>query len=117
MFLWKRDGYRGKENVRSPWSAIDLAGALQKHAGDTISLLGEPFQIVGITRFKSVINRNGVVVPLADLQEVTFRPGGVTFLWVKLAHPEDPAEVDRVSSAIEAIGGSVRIKERGCTSQ
>jgi putative ABC transport system permease protein len=84
---------------------IDLAGALQKHAGDTISLLGEPFQIVGITRFKSVINRNEVVIPLSDLQEVTFRPGAVTFLWVRLAHPENPAEADRVANAIEAIGG------------
>jgi putative ABC transport system permease protein len=84
---------------------IDLAGALQKHAGDTISLLGEPFQIVGITRFKSIINRNEVVVPLSDLQDVTFRPGAVTYLSVRLAHPEKPAEVDRVSSAIAAIGG------------
>lgn len=83
---------------------IDLAGALQKHAGDTISLLGEQFQIVGITRFNSIINRNVVVVPLADLQEVTFRSGAVTFLSVKLAHPEDPGEVERVSRDIEALG-------------
>jgi len=84
---------------------IDIADALQKHVGETISFLGEPFQIVGITRFKSVINRNEVVVPLADLQEVTFRPGAVTYLSVRLANPGDPADVDRVSSAIEAIDG------------
>jgi putative ABC transport system permease protein len=83
---------------------IDLARTLQKHAGNTIVLLGEPFQIVGITRFNSVINRNVVVVPLADLQEVTFRSGALTFLSVKLAHPEDPAEIERISSAIEAAG-------------
>jgi putative ABC transport system permease protein len=83
---------------------IDLARALQKHAGDTINLLGEPFLIVGITRFSSVINRNVVVVMLTDLQEVTFRSGAITFLSVKLAHPEDPAEVDRVARAIEATG-------------
>jgi putative ABC transport system permease protein len=83
---------------------IDLARALQKHAGDTINLLGEPFLIVGITRFSSVINRNVVVVALTDLQEVTFRSGAITFLSVKLAHPEDPAEVDRIAKAIEATG-------------
>ena len=83
---------------------IDLAHALQKHAGDAIGLLGEQFQIVGITRFNSIINRNVVVVPLADLQGVTFRSGAVTFLSVKLAHPEDPAEVERVSRAIEVAG-------------
>jgi putative ABC transport system permease protein len=84
---------------------IDLARAMQKHAGDSIGLLGEQFKIVGITRFNSIINRNVVVVPLADLQELTFRPGVVTFLSVKLARPGNPAEVERVTHAIEAIGG------------
>jgi putative ABC transport system permease protein len=84
---------------------IDLARAMEKHAGDTIGLLGEQFKIVGVTRFNSIINRNIVVVPLADLQELTFRPGVVTFLSVKLAHPGNPAEVERVTKAIEAIGG------------
>ena len=70
-----------------------------------IGLLGEQFKIVGITRFNSIINRNIVVVPLADMQELTFRPGVVTFLSAKLAHPGDSAEVDRVARDIEAIGG------------
>ena len=106
-FFWQnvpleegRQPQRGERKVAL--MGIDLARALQKHAGDTIGLLGEPFQIVGITRFNSVINRNLVVVPLTDLQELTFRPGALTFLSIKLAHPEDPAEVDRVSKAIEA---------------
>ena len=68
---------------------IDLARVMQKHAGDMIGLLGEQFKIVGITRFNSIINRNIVVVPLADMQELTFRPGVVTFLSTKLAHPGD----------------------------
>jgi len=84
---------------------IDLARAMQKHAGDAIGLLGEQFQIVGITRFNSIINRNVVVVPLADLQELTFRPDAVTFLSVKLARPEDPGEVERVVRDIDALDG------------
>ena len=84
---------------------IDLARVMQKHAGDMIGLLGEQFKIVGITRFNSIINRNIVVVPLADMQELTFRPGVVTFLSAKLAHPGDSAEVERVARDIEAIGG------------
>ena len=95
-----RQPQRGERKVAL--MGIDLARALQKHAGDTIGLLGEQFKIIGITRFNSVINRNLVIVPLTDLQELTFRPGALTFLSVKLAHPEDPAEVDRVSKAIEA---------------
>jgi putative ABC transport system permease protein len=84
---------------------IDLARAMQKRAGDSIGLLGERFNIVGITRFNSIINRNIVVVPLADLQELTFRPNVVTFLSVKLDHPQNQAEFERVTKAIEAIGG------------
>jgi putative ABC transport system permease protein len=78
---------------------------MQKRAGDSIGLLGERFNIVGITRFNSIINRNIVVVPLADLQELTFRPNVVTFLSVKLDHPQNQAEFERVTKAIEAIGG------------
>jgi putative ABC transport system permease protein len=84
---------------------IDLAHAMQKHAGDSIGLLEEQFKIVGITRFNSIINRNIVVVPLADMQELTFRPDAVTFFSVKLAHPQDSAEVERVVRDIEALGG------------
>jgi putative ABC transport system permease protein len=84
---------------------IDLARAMQKHARDTIGLLGEQFKIVDVTRFNSIINRNTVVVPLADLKELTFRPSVVTSLSAKLAHPENPAGVERVTQAIEAIGG------------
>jgi putative ABC transport system permease protein len=82
----------------------DLAHNLKKHTGDTITLLGEPFRIVGISRFSSVINRNIVVVPLADLQEATFRPGAVSFFSIKLENPNDPAEVERVSNDIQKLG-------------
>ena len=84
---------------------IDLARAMQKHAGDTIGLLGEQFKIIGVTRFNSIINRNIVVVPLADLQELTFRPSVVTFLVREARPPGESAEVERVTQAIEAIGG------------
>jgi hypothetical protein len=46
--------------------------------------LGEKFRIVGMTNYQSIINRNQVIVNLADLQEITFRKGAVTFFAVKL---------------------------------
>jgi putative ABC transport system permease protein len=82
----------------------DIAQALGKKVGDDITLLGENFKIVGLTDYHSVINRNQVIVKLADLQELTFRPDAVTFLSIKLQHPGDQAEADRVSQAIEAMG-------------
>jgi putative ABC transport system permease protein len=81
----------------------EIARTLDKKVGDDITLLGEKFRIVGLTDFQSIINRNQVIVKLADLQELTFRTGAVTFLSIKLDHPGDDAEADRVSQTIEAM--------------
>jgi putative ABC transport system permease protein len=80
----------------------DIAQALNKRLGDTISLMDVDFRIVGVSRYASLINRNAVLTPLADLQELTFRPGLVTFLYARVASPENPAAVERISRAFEA---------------
>ena len=72
--------------------------------GDDIALLGEKFRVIGISNYTSIINRNAVVVELADLQEITFRTGAVTFISVKLKPPGGPEEADRVAKAIEGLG-------------
>ena len=82
----------------------DIARTLDKHVGDDITLLGEKFRVIGISNYTSIINRNAVVVELADLQEITFRTGAVTFIAVKLAPPRGPEEADRVAKAIEGMG-------------
>lgn len=82
----------------------DIADALHKRLNDNITLFGEQFQIVGITRFSSIINRNAVFVPLADLQEITFRFGVVTFFYAKLADADDLAGVKRIREAMETPG-------------
>jgi hypothetical protein len=64
----------------------------------------EKFRVIGINNYTSIINRNAVVVELADLQEITFRTGAVTFIAVKLAPPGGPEEADRVAKAIEGLG-------------
>jgi putative ABC transport system permease protein len=80
----------------------DAASALGKSVGDTIMLLGTRFEVIGLTRYASIINRHAIVMPLDDLQELTFRPGAVTFLHVQLKHPEDSEETERISRAMEA---------------
>ena len=72
--------------------------------GDSVTLLGEQFFILGITHYASLINRNEVIVDLADLQDLTFRPGAVTFLSIKLDHPRDAEEAARIFKRIESIG-------------
>ena len=79
----------------------DIARTLDKHVG---TLLGEKFRVIGISNYTSIINRNAVVVELADLQEITFRTGAVTFISVKLKPPGGPEEADRVAKAIEGLG-------------
>jgi putative ABC transport system permease protein len=81
----------------------DIARTLGKTVGDDITLLGETFRIVGLTDYHSIINRNQVIVKLADLQELAFRTDAVTFLSIKLDDPDDQAEADRVAEAIESL--------------
>lgn len=81
----------------------DIANTLGKQVGDDITLLGEKFRIIGLTNYTSIINRNAVIVELADLQEITFRSGAVTYISVRLEHPEKPDEADRVARDIENL--------------
>jgi putative ABC transport system permease protein len=94
----------------------DIARTLDKHVGDDITLLGDKFRVVGITDYASIINRNAVIVGLADLQEITFRTGAVTFISIKLAHPGSADEADRVARAIEALGQLSVTKSEGVLS-
>lgn len=81
----------------------DVASALGKRIGDRLELLGLSFEIIGITDFRSIITRNAAILPLEDLQEAIFRPGAVTFLHVRVAHPGDAVEIERISRTIEAM--------------
>jgi putative ABC transport system permease protein len=81
----------------------DIAETLDKKVGDDITLIGETFRIIGITNYASIINRNAIIVELADLQDVTFRTGAVTYISVRLEDPDNPGEADRVADAIEGM--------------
>src|SRR5207245_6989415 len=80
------------------------AESLSKKLGDSIEILGEKFRIVGITKYASIINRGTVLVPLADLQEVTYRRSQVSMFHVNLRRGASPADIDRVKQDIAAIG-------------
>ena len=93
-----RAGERGIALIGS-----DIASALGKRIGDRLELLGVSFEIIGITNYRSIITRNAAIVPLEDLQEAVFRPGAVTFLHLRIAHPGDAAAIDRISRTLEAM--------------
>jgi putative ABC transport system permease protein len=77
------------------------ADALAKKPGDTIELLGEPFTVIGIAKYKSLINRGTVMLPLGDLQELSYRLNQVTMIHVNVARG---AEIAPVRQAIEELG-------------
>ena len=81
-----------------------VADVLGKQVGDTIELLGTPFKVIGISKFSSVINRGEVLVPLKDLQDLTYRTGQVTMFSVTLQHEASKSEIERVRNDIAALG-------------
>jgi putative ABC transport system permease protein len=83
------------------------AAALGKNLTDEIELFGQPFKIVGIAGYASGVNRSAVLVPLAGLQEVSYRPRQVTIAHVDAADADDRTALARVRDAIEATGSVV----------
>jgi putative ABC transport system permease protein len=80
------------------------ANALKKTVGDTVNILDAEFRVVAISGYSSALNRSLIIVPLADLQEVTFRNAQVTFFHLRLAAGSAPADVERIKQQIAGIG-------------
>ncbi|MCB1498780.1 MAG: FtsX-like permease family protein [Bauldia sp.] len=88
-------------------AAILGAGAaesLGKAVGDDLDIMDEHFTIVGIADYQSALNRSAIFVHLADLQEIGFKEGQVTVVYIELARDADHADTDRIKAEIEALG-------------
>jgi putative ABC transport system permease protein len=83
------------------------AAALGKDLNDELDLFGETFRVIGITGYTASVNRGLVLVPLADLQEVSYRPRQVTFAHVDVDDAGDRAELVRIRDEIQALGNVV----------
>jgi putative ABC transport system permease protein len=81
------------------------ADALAKKIGDQIEVFGDAFTVVGISKYKAIINRGTVIMPLADLQELSYRPNQVTMVHVNVARDAPAAEITRIRRDIETLGG------------
>lgn len=82
----------------------NVADSLAKTVGGTIDLHGEKFRVIGVTKYTSVVNRGTVIVPLADLQEATYRNRQVSLVHVNFTRNLSGAEIKRVNDAIESTG-------------
>jgi putative ABC transport system permease protein len=83
------------------------AAALGKDLNDELDLFGQSFRVVGIARYTASVNRGLVLLPLADLQEVSYRPRQVTIAHVDVEDAEDRAELVRIGDEIQAQGNVV----------
>jgi putative ABC transport system permease protein len=100
-----RDGRLPNPGERGVALLGDLtADAMGKSVNDQIDILGEKFRVIGITNYSAMVNRGTMIVPLADLQEATYRRGQVSMFYVGLQRGAQPAEIDRVKQEIGALG-------------
>ncbi|AMV38757.1 ABC transporter permease [Planctomyces sp. SH-PL62] len=78
-----------------------LALNLGKKVGDSASIAGEPFRVVGVYESDSLFENGGLVVPLRELQRMMGREGMVTGLVVAAKPGVDPKSLG------EAIEGQL----------
>jgi putative ABC transport system permease protein len=107
-YLWKDVPLREGRLPASAERRVVLVGdavaeVLAKGINDSLEILGEKFRIIGITKFASIVNRGTVIVPLVDLQEVTYRRGQVSMFHLNLRHGATQSESDRVKHDIAAL--------------
>jgi len=83
------------------------AASLGRKLNDTFDLFGETFRVVGVAGYASIVNRSLVLVPLADLQEASYRPRQVTIAHVRVENAGDGAELARIREEIGTSGNLV----------
>ena len=66
--------------------------------------MDEPFTIVGIAGYLSALNRSAIILPLADLQEISFKNDQITAIHLHLAPGDTDADVKRLTSDIQQLG-------------
>ena len=108
-YLWKkvplREGRIPQAGERHVAVLGDTAAAsLGKKLGDDLDLLGESFRVIGIAGYTTVVNRGMVMVPLADLQEASYRPRQITIVHVNVEHGSGRLDLGPTREAIEALG-------------
>jgi putative ABC transport system permease protein len=106
-FLWKKVPLRRGRIPADGESHVAVLGdtaaaSLGKKLNDSLELFGQTFKVVGIARYASSVNRSAVLVPLADLQEVSYRARQVTLAHVGVEDAGDRAGLARIRDAIEA---------------
>jgi putative ABC transport system permease protein len=113
-YLWKRVPLR-QGRVPAPGESHvavlgdTAASALGKKLNDQLNLFGETFRVVGIAGYAASVNRGLALVPLADLQQASYRPRQITLAHVSVEDARDRDEFARIRNEIQALGNVVAV--------
>ncbi|MFG0268235.1 MAG: ABC transporter permease [Rhodopirellula sp. JB055] len=81
----------------------NLAGRLDCLPGSILNLFDEPFLVAGVFQSGSVWENGSMIVPLAQLQELTGREGQITYINVVLEESVQAVDVGQVVDRIKAV--------------
>lgn len=81
-----------------------VAGALHKGVGDELEMFDRRLKIIGITGYKTAVNRGLLMMRLEDLQELAFRADQVTVFHLALSAGLGADEIEAVKRNIQALG-------------
>lgn len=82
----------------------NAARTLGRGVGDTLTLFDHEMKIVGITGYRSAVNRGVIVARLHDLQELAFRERQVTVFHLSLDPSYTVKDADGLIAEIEKLG-------------
>jgi putative ABC transport system permease protein len=82
----------------------NVARTLGKGVGDEITVFDQPMTIIGVTGYKTALNRGLLVLRLADLQELAFRADQVTMFHITVDPGLSEAQRAEIKQRIEALG-------------
>lgn len=82
---------------------VHLAERLKLKPNEEVDLFAEKYRIAGIFESPSTWENGSMILPLAQLQSLTDRPGQVTYINVVLRRPIASAQASRAVEAIEAL--------------
>jgi ABC-type antimicrobial peptide transport system permease subunit len=97
------------DRIRTPREMLlgkVAAKNMKKHIGDTISISGNSFRVVGIYETGVSYEDGASVIPLSEAQRIFKKPNQVSFYFVKL---NDPSQGELVSQKIQARWSQVSV--------
>ncbi|MEO3472216.1 ABC transporter permease [Roseomonas sp. CAU 1739] len=81
-----------------------IAESLGVGPGAMIDLHEDRFEVVGVARWASRMNRGMALMPLEELQAITFRPGQVTGFHIRLAPGASQRRRAEIRAALAEVG-------------